>query len=430
MPILRSALYNNQTIQPQTMEKRTLKELLVNLEKELRRMHYKEVTIKSYRGRWHHFVEYCESKGEEYYSESLAMQYVDEKCDYFRKKEQGELTQSNSYLFRTIRMIGDFSCHGVVPRRYALSLSPINEEQNLALLDNFARHRTELGFAKSSSDGYKKGAQKLMVYLEAHSMKISDITPELLSEFVKSLMGYSPKMVEYIFCALKAFLDYCAEQGLINEGMSKALPPVKVYSQTQLPSTWDTEDIMKVLAQIDRGSPNGKRDYAILLLAINLGMRIIDIKHLRMSNLHWRTKEIVFNQSKTKEEARLPMTKTVGWALIDYIKDGRPDVNDDHVFLTHKPPYGPLADSNHMHNTITKYIEKAKLCLMEQHHCGMHSLRHSLACTLLENDTPIGEISEVLGHKDTESTVAYLRSSLSRLSECSLDPEDYEDGKK
>ena len=108
------------------MEKVTLKELISLLERELVRLHYKEATLKYYRVNWARLIRYFESRNEKFYSEAIAMEYVDKKCDFFAKEQAGLLTQSNIYLFRITRMIGDFQQHGTVSRRYMRSLSRIN----------------------------------------------------------------------------------------------------------------------------------------------------------------------------------------------------------------------------------------------------------------------------------------------------------------
>ena len=66
----------------------------------------------------------------------------------------------------------------------------------------------------------------------------------------------------------------------------------------------------------------------------------------------------------------------------------------------------------------------AKLPISGKKKVGMHSLRHTLAATLLEQHTPLQEIADILGHQDMDSTAVYLKSSLVLLRECSLNPED------
>ena len=75
---------------------------------------------------------------------------------------------------------------------------------------------------------------------------------------------------------------------------------VQARKQTRIPSVWTTDELKKLIAAIDRGSPKGKRDYAIILLACCLGMRCMDIKHLKMENFKWEDKKLIFTQSKTK----------------------------------------------------------------------------------------------------------------------------------
>ncbi|MBP6919339.1 MAG: tyrosine-type recombinase/integrase [Legionellaceae bacterium] len=101
-------------------------------------------------------------------------------------------------------------------------------------------------------------------------------------------------------------------------------PMVQARKQTRIPSVWTTEELRRLIEVIDRGSPKGKRDYAIILLACCLGMRCTDIKNLKMDNFHWEEKKLVFIQSKTRRSLSLPLTQEVGWAVIDYLLCGAP----------------------------------------------------------------------------------------------------------
>ena len=84
--------------------------------------------------------------------------------------------------------------------------------------------------------------------------------------------------------------------------------------------------MLKLLAAIDRGNPSGKRDYAIILLVARLGIRVGDVNNLKFENIDWRTNSISFVQNKTGNRATLPLLKDVGWAIIDYVNNGRPKI--------------------------------------------------------------------------------------------------------
>jgi len=120
---------------------------------------------------------------------------------------------------------------------------------------------------------------------------------------------------------------------------------------------------------------------------------------------------------------RLPILKDVGWAIIDYIKYGRPVSDSPYIFLRHLAPIAPFSDEDHLYQIIVKYMRLAKLPISGKRKVGMHSLRHTLATTLMENEIPIEDIAGILGQQNTESTPTYLKSSLNLLRECALSPE-------
>lgn len=179
-----------------------------------------------------------------------------------------------------------------------------------------------------------------------------------------------------------------------------------------------------MLESIDRGNPTGKRDYAILLLVTKLGMRVGDIKSLALSDLNWQLKTIEIKQNKTKNAVTYPILYDIGWALIDYLKNARPISNSPFVFIRMNAPYEAFGEDANLHNIITKYTRLAGITIPRGKRHGLHSLRHTLASTLLEQGTPLPIISEVLGHFNSKSTMGYLQTTLKRLQSCAIDPEE------
>jgi site-specific recombinase XerD len=86
-------------------------------------------------------------------------------------------------------------------------------------------------------------------------------------------------------------------------------------------------------------------------------------------------------------------------------------------------PIEPFADEDHLHQMIVKYMRRAKLPISSNKKVGMHSLRHTLATSLMENETSVEDIASILGQQSTESTPTYLKSSLNLLRECALNPD-------
>ena len=405
------------------MKKTTIRDLVNRLEQELIRMGYAEGTLNYYRVNWKRIINHFDEMGETYFTEATAMQYVDNKCDFFKKEEAGTLTQSNIYLFRIVRMMGDFQQHGTVLRRYSRGLSRVNEPLNLEMLDKFKIHCKANDYAVSTCKSYIRTAENFLSFMEAHVITFKTLTTADMTAFVKTLLGYSYKMVEFVLCGTRVFLRFLYNEDAVSADFSESLPNIQSRKLTRIPSVWDKDDLTKLFNAIDRGNPSGKRDYAIILLVARLGLRCIDVKHLTFSNFNWNENYLEFTQSKTGRTVRLPIIKDVGWAIIEYIKNGRPVSDSPYIFLRHIAPIEPFSDEDHLHQIIRKYMMLAKLPISGEKKVGMHSLRHTLATSLLENHTSIDDIAGILGQLRVESTPTYLKSSLKLLCECALSPE-------
>lgn len=157
-----------------------------------------------------------------------------------------------------------------------------------------------------------------------------------------------------------------------------------------------------------------------MLIAIRLGVRASDICKLTFDNFKWESNTIEFRQSKTGDTIVLPLLNDVGQAVIDYIKYGRPTVETDKVFLRLFAPIGQMKAPT-LHSIVTQYMNKAGICITKGKKHGPHALRHSLASALLENDTPMPVISEILGHTDSKTTSTYLKIDTLNLRKYALD---------
>jgi integrase len=229
--------------------------------------------------------------------------------------------------------------------------------------------------------------------------------------------------VEHKLCALRSLLRFATGQGLADPVVLEAVPAVKSTRQARIPSVWDRADVTGILQAVDRGNPCGKRDYAIVLLITRLGLRGVDVKRLQFADLDWPGNRLSVVQAKTGHRVHLPLLKDVGWAIIDYLRHGRPVCDCPQVFVRHTAPIGPFSDQDHLHQILVKHARAAHVPLGEQRRHGMHSLRHTLATRLLEEGTPVEQIADILGHRSVASTGVYLKSSLGLLAACALDPD-------
>lgn len=403
------------------MKKKPLTELIHDLEQEMLRLGYTVGSMNFYRRRWRTLLQFAQERSETYYSERLGIDFVEKYFHIFEEDFNQSLSQSETQELRVIRMIGNFQLHHTVLRRYYKHKEILTDPYFIEISSRFKRNCEDKDYSKVTTDHYVKLSARFMDYLSSQGVTdCSKINLTLINNYIKTLAGYTYKTVEQNICSIRAFFRFLLEIGEIQTDFAEKTPMVQARKQTRIPSVWTGDELNKLINAIDKGSPKGKRDYAIILLACCLGMRCTDIKNLKMENLHWEEKKLVFIQSKTRQPLSLPLTPHVGWAVIDYLKYGRPKIDSPFIFVKHMAPFGPFSEGDHLTQLIKRYMELAHIPTLKKKR-GMHSLRHTLASVLLEKDTPLSTISDILGHVDTDSTAVYLKVDINKLKECSLD---------
>lgn len=406
------------------MQKKPLVVLINDLEVEMIRLGYSEGSMKFYRRRWQKLIQFAQERGETYYSELLGIDFLEKNFRILEKDFTGTLSQSETQELRIVRMIGDFQLHSTILRRYYKHKEILTDSYFIEVSNRFNQYCIDKAYSKVTIDHYVKQSARFMDYLSSQKIKnFKELNLTLINNYIKTLASYTYKTVEQNICSMRAFFRFLLENGETQIDFASKTPMVQARKQTRIPSVWTEDELKKLIAAIDRGSPKGKRDYAIILIASCLGLRCTDIKNLKMENFYWEEKKLVFTQSKTRQALSLPLTPEVGWAIIDYLKYGRPKINSPFVFVRHIAPFGPFSEDDHLHQLIKRYMGLAHLPTLQKRR-GMHSLRHTMASRLLEQDTPLSTISDIFGHVDTNSTAVYLKVDIKKLQECSLDFEE------
>ena len=179
-----------------------------------------------------------------------------------------------------------------------------------------------------------------------------------------------------------------------------------------------------MLKSVDKNTKIGKRDYLILLLLINYGIRIGDITNLKIDDFNINLNVIKFIQKKNNKLQILPLYDEVKFAFIDYLKNSRNKSDLTYLFITTRAPYSNY-DKRSLREIVSKYLEKANIDT-ENKKRGAHSIRHSLASNLLNSGSNIKEISDILGHSSLNTTTLYLTIFQKQLKELSLEVPLYE----
>jgi len=280
------------------------------------------------------------------------------------------------------------------------------------------------GNRKATIESNTQKTQLLIMYLSEQGVTSSkDMTILHVECYLKTLEDYAVKYIGTFLYVFRNFFSFLYDRGYIDQDIASMLPKVRTPRNASIPYVWSKEDLQKLLVAIDREDPKGKRDYAILLIAIRLGLRIGDIRSLKLSSTDWNRKTISLTMIKTGQPIELPLLQDVGWAIIDYLQNGRPVTNSECLFVRHKAPFNAFGDRNAF-KELHRYILKAGLNLPGNQHHGMHSLRSTLAGNMLDVKAPLSVISEALGHQSVNTTGLYLKIDVEGLRKCAIDPEE------
>jgi len=407
------------------MPNKTMEQLSAELLQYLAERGNTVIARNNYRYILNPMTEYCKRNNNGYYSKECI-----ERCladHYGFPIERFETLRSHeshyhSKLRRICRMLEDLNQNRVPASRYPASGISLQTKAYMDILVAFRNHYQNYGYTPVSVKNYLQVSKTFLEYCESKDVLLfSDITRETVNGYILSLSGYKKSTVKNRLGGLRIFLKYLYTEEYVPEDLSIDTVKLRVRSQTRIPSVWQREEVLKLLSVIDRGNPSGKRDYAMLLTVARLGIRVGDLCNLKFENIDWRNNKISFVQSKTNNPVTLPLLKDVGWAFIDYIKNGRPSVDIPHIFVTHVAPFKAFEQGNHHSKMLRKYMHLAHISGAATHKCGMHSLRHTLATTMLENHEDYHNITAILGHSSEDSASVYLKTSTELLRGCALE---------
>lgn len=323
---------------------------------------------------------------------------------------------------RCVRRIGEYQLYGLLLRNHMAKNHP---NSNWTLHDSaiISAFLSKMQTADNSEATKKVRINHLRRFYEflasRHLHSAHEISAQIISDFAMTLHGDSPVYNKHRLGTLRHYFRFLHHSGFLENDWSHSVPKVIVASYQNVPALWEPADLEKLLKSVDRGSPAGKRNYAIILLVVQLGLRISDVSNLQLDSLKWERSEIELIQHKTRKCIVQPMPKDVG----DYIRYSRPGADEPFVFLTANAPYTQLT-TGAIGCILDRQMARCGIRKKPGVTSGMHSLRHALARRLLEGGMPLSTVADVMGHAEYNSTVPYLKVDIDGLRACALSLEE------
>lgn len=361
---------------------------------------------------------YSHEQGTDFFSMDFGLQFLE---DHYSMSSKIALKKWCTAYARCINALAEYQRSGNVVLYLAMDKRAYTFPEGFRYsAEAYISHREDIGIIKKSNKIFSLYLERFFAFLSRKNIASLDtLSLKDVLDFMASLNCYEKPTINHTMRAVRYYLKYCHEHGLMEQEMFSKLPNPHYNRQSRLPSSYSANEVTKLLDSIDLGNPCGIRDYAIILLIARLGLRSSDVANLRFSNIDWEREVIHLNQVKTGNPLELPLLEDVGEAIINYLKNARPETDSDHVFVRQLPPYTDF-NPGAVGALVRVRLQRSGIHL-EGKKKGSHTLRHSLASRLLEHEIPLPVISEILGHTTTETTMAYLRIDITELRKCALE---------
>ena len=399
----------------------TLTELIANTKEAIKPYQHSRSTLWQYDYAWRQLLNYFAKHNTIQFSSQLAFKYVVESRDRF---ERGEMATWKFKLIRkTVSMLVQCHENGDVKWEKLSSWNQTRflQPQHHAIIYDFAQKLTEREYGIGTIELRKSVAKKLLYYLEEEKIKLSELAPRELGQFILHAgKTYQQTSMGALYVSLRSFLHFLAVTEHTQMELASAVPTGFARKKNIIPTLTHQEE-EKLINAVNRNTPVGKRNLAIVLLALRLGLRAVDIIHLKLENINWHQSTIEIVQQKTNQPLVLPLLADVGNALMDYLLNARPASAEPYVFLRMEAPYKKLSGRSALYHVADTSMVTAGIRQAVGDQKGLHCLRHTIASRLLANETPLPIISSVLGHRDRNAAKAYLATDLKQLQACTLE---------
>ena len=278
--------------------------------------------------------------------------------------------------------------------------------------------RDERGLRPASIALYTHHLRRLERYLERIELgELGALSPAIVSGFfTDSSQALGKQALNQLIGQVRIFLSYLHREGLIASDLSRGIDRPRLYRLGTIPRAIAWEDVQRLLAAVDRRSPVGKRDYAILLLLVTYGLRAREVAALTLDALDWAHERLAVPERKAGHSMTYPLSAIVGEAIIDYLQHGRAQRAERRVFLRACAPHAPLGWQA-ISQLTGRRLRNAGIAVSRP---GSHTLRHTCVQRLVEAQFSLKAIGDYIGHSLPKSTEIYTKIDLEALREMAL----------
>jgi site-specific recombinase XerD len=291
------------------------------------------------------------------------------------------------------------------PRATAPSTSPL-------LREFVAFRRSVRGLSPASSRQEVRHVEEWLRFVRSRGCSVRKVRLREVDAYViRQRRKLAPATVASIGNSLRAFLRFLHATGRLPVDLASSLQ-VPLRGQEHLPRALSWPEVQRLVRSVDRRARTGLRNHVLLLMMSAYGLGAAEVLGLRLEDVDWVARTLVIRRPKTSTTMLLPLLPSVARALACYLHEARPaDAPCRAVFLRQQMPPGPLTTSA-IGCIVRRQARRAGITAA---YVGGHVLRHSHACRQVDQQAPPKVLSDILGHRNPESTSVYTRVALKRL---------------
>ena len=287
-----------------------------------------------------------------------------------------------------------------------------------ALVADFDQHLTKVCGLSAATRFYRRRYAREFLEWRFEG-KRWDLTKLCFADFVDYVKFRAPRLkpasVGVMMSSLRTLVRFQEFEGRCRSGLSQAWPRVPNWKQSPPSDVLTTKEYRDLLQSVDRHCASGQRDFAILRLMTDLGLRGAEIVELCLEDIDWREGSLVVRKDKQRRERLLPLPPLVAKAILSYLRTGRPCSSSRHLFLCHRLPVGQPMTPERLRGAVRRIMRRSGLT-----DGGPHRLRHSFATRLHARGASLKEVADVLGHQHFDTAAIYARVNLSQLRKVAL----------
>ena len=358
-----------------------------------------------------HWMTRCRLSAEQI-DEALVEQFLDShlpRCDCHATaaRAHGDLRASLAHLLTSLR-----------EQHVILELpgpsGPIAEE--------LSRYNVHMRDARGLAIGTREHrlamvSRLLLCKFAGRDIAIGELQPEDVRGFIATELTRvnSVSHASALAAALRAYFRYRATCGDALHALLGVISSPARWSLASLPRALTTEEVQRLLAHCTQARPTPLRVLAMVRLALDLGLRVGEIARLELADFDWRAGTVTLKRTKSRRQDVLPLPAATGQALAEYLQHERPASTLPTLFVRRVAPHDKPIGVDMVRSVIGNALRSAGIA-----HSRCHSLRHTLACRLVNSGSSIKEVADVLRHRSLNTSLIYAKLDLQLLAEVAL----------